>query len=88
LGPLLFIIYNYLYTKIPLSLFKIKKEVIKGYKIIVYNIHLVAFLAYKSNLIFTKTSKKSEKVQFVLRFAILLVSVLQYFFDILQIDSF
>ena len=46
---------NYLYTKIPLSVFKIKIEVIKGDKIFMYNIHLVALLAYKSNALFKKT---------------------------------
>jgi len=39
----------YLYTIIPLSILKIKKEVVKRDKIFVYNIHLVALLAYKSN---------------------------------------
>ena len=60
-GPLLSYKLNYLYTKIPLSVFKIKIEVIKGDKIFVYNIHLVALLAYKSNLFFNKTTKKIEK---------------------------
>jgi hypothetical protein len=35
--------------KNPLSVFKIKIEVKKRDKIFVYNIHLVALLAYKSN---------------------------------------
>ena len=54
---------NYLYTKIPLSVFKIKIEIEKGDKIFVNNIHLFVLLAYKSNLIFKKTTKKSEKVR-------------------------
>lgn len=53
---------DYLYTKIPLSLFKIKIEVEIRDKIFVHNIHLVALLVYKSNGIFKKTTKKSEKV--------------------------
>ena len=55
---------NYLHTKIPLSVFKIKIEVEIRDKIFVYNIHLVALLAYKINGIFKKTTKKSEKVRF------------------------
>jgi hypothetical protein len=46
-GPLLHIKFLYLYTKIPLSLFKVKKEVIKGDKIIVYDFHLPVLLGYK-----------------------------------------
>jgi hypothetical protein len=42
MGPLHHII-SYLYTKIPLSLFKIKKEIKKGVKVVVYNIHLSRF---------------------------------------------
>jgi hypothetical protein len=53
--------------KNPLSLFKIKIEIIKGDKIVVYNIHLVALLAYKSNRIFKKTSNKIEKLQILLK---------------------
>jgi len=58
-GPLLSYKLNYLYTKIPLSVFKIKIEVIKGDKIFVHNIHLVVLLAYKSNLFFKKPTKNS-----------------------------
>ncbi len=39
MGPLLSYIISYLYTKIPLSLFKIKKEVEIRVGIFVYNIH-------------------------------------------------
>jgi hypothetical protein len=53
----------YLYTKIPLSFLEIKKEVEEGDKIFVHNIHLVTLLAYKSSLIFLKTSNKIGKVQ-------------------------
>jgi len=53
-GPLLSYKFNYLYTKIPLSVFKIKIEVIKGDKIFVYNIHLVVLLACKSNALIKK----------------------------------
>ena len=48
MGPLLHIIFSYLYTKSPLSLFKVKKEVIKGAKIIVHDIHKSFLLGYKS----------------------------------------
>jgi hypothetical protein len=58
-GPLLSYKLNYLYTKIPLSVFKIKIEIVKRDKIFVHNIHLVVLLAYKSNLIFKKTIKKT-----------------------------
>jgi hypothetical protein len=57
--------FNYLYTKIPFSVFKVKKEVKKRDKIFVYYIHLVALLAYKSNLFFKNASKKIEKLQIV-----------------------
>jgi hypothetical protein len=53
--------------KNPLSVFKIKIEEIKGDKIFVYNIHLVALLDYKSNLFFKKTSKKAEKLLNILK---------------------
>jgi len=53
-GPLFSYKFNYLYTKIPLSVFKIKIEVIKGNKIFVYNIHLVALLAYEGNALIKK----------------------------------
>ena len=46
---------NYLYTKIPLSVFKIKIEKEKRDKIFVNDIHLFSLLAYKSNGIFKKT---------------------------------
>jgi len=36
-------------TIIPLSFFKVKKEVIRG-EILVYNIHLKVLLVYKSNV--------------------------------------
>jgi len=36
-------------TIIPLSSFKVKKEVIRG-EILVYNIHLKVLLAYKNNV--------------------------------------
>ena len=72
MGPLLSYKFNYLYTKIPLSVFKIKIEVIKGEKIFVYNIHLVALLAYKSNRIFKKTREKSEKVKVRLKINIIM----------------
>jgi hypothetical protein len=50
-----------MYTKIPLSLFKIKKEVkIRGY-IIVYNIHFFVLLAYKINTDFEIASKILRK---------------------------
>jgi hypothetical protein len=38
-----------MYTKIPLSLFIIKKEVEIREEIVVYNIHFFGLLAYKSN---------------------------------------
>jgi hypothetical protein len=44
-----------MYTTIPLSLFKIEIE-IKG-KIVVYNIHNAAVLAYKNMLFFTNPKK-------------------------------
>jgi len=48
---------SYLYTKIPLFLFAIKKEEeIREVKI-VYNIHFFGLLVYKSNLFFTKQIK-------------------------------
>jgi len=46
---------SYLYTKIPLSLFVIKKEPEIREEIIVYNIHCFVLLAYKSNLKIKKT---------------------------------
>jgi len=49
----------YLYTKIPLSLFKIKVEVEIG-EDGVYNIHYFVLLGYKSNGIF-KIAKKKDK---------------------------
>jgi hypothetical protein len=52
MGPLLHINYFYLYTKIPLSLFKVKKEVIKGDKIFVHNIHFSVLMGYKSTHFF------------------------------------
>jgi len=48
-GPLLSYNLKLSVYKNPLSVFKIKIEVIKGDKITVYNIHLVALLVYKSN---------------------------------------
>ena len=54
---------NYLYTKIPLSVFKIKIEIEKRDKIFVNDIHLFSLLAYKSNGIFKKATNKSEKVR-------------------------
>jgi len=48
---------SYLYTKIPLFLFAIKKEEKRGEVIIVYNIHFFLLLAYKSNLFFIKQIK-------------------------------
>jgi hypothetical protein len=39
MGPLLSYKLIYLHTKIPLSVFKIKIEVVKGYKIFVYDVH-------------------------------------------------
>jgi hypothetical protein len=56
-GPLLHINFNYLYTKIPLSVYKIKIEIIKREEIFVYNIHFIALLVYKSN-VFIKISKR------------------------------
>jgi len=53
-GPLFSYKFNYLYTKIPLSVFKIKIEVIKGNKISVYNSHLFALLAYEGNALIKK----------------------------------
>jgi hypothetical protein len=43
-----------MYTKIPLSRFKIKKEVEIRIEIFVYNIHFFGLLAYKSNAIIKK----------------------------------
>lgn len=54
--PCLYMIY-YLYTKIPLFLFAVKKEEEKGEEIVVYNIHCFALFAYKSNLFFIKQIK-------------------------------
>jgi len=54
--------YLYLYTKIPLSLFKIKKEVKIGVEVFVHNIHFFALLAYKSNAIFNNANKNQEKM--------------------------
>lgn len=51
---------NYLHTKIPLSFFKIKKEIEKGDKICVHNIHSIAVLVYKSNGIINKSNKIIE----------------------------
>ena len=44
--------------KNPLSLFKVKKEVIKGDKIIVHNIHLSVFLACKNIYFFEYIKEK------------------------------
>jgi hypothetical protein len=54
-GTLAFIFTFYIYTKIPLSLIKIKKEVKIGEEIFVNNIHFIALMANKSNLFFLKT---------------------------------
>jgi len=56
--------FNYLYTKIPLSVFKIKIEIIKGEKIFVYNIHIIALLVYKSNAII-KISKRIIEIYYL-----------------------
>jgi hypothetical protein len=48
---------SYQYTKIPLFLFAIKKEEEKREKTVVYNIHRLGLLAYKSNLFFIKQIK-------------------------------
>jgi hypothetical protein len=53
-GPLFSYKFNYLCTKIPLSVFKIKIEVIKGNKIFVYDSHLFALLAYEGNALIKK----------------------------------
>jgi hypothetical protein len=45
---------SYQYTKIPLFLFAVKKEEEKREKIVVYNIHFLGLLAYKSNAIIKK----------------------------------
>jgi LytS/YehU family sensor histidine kinase len=45
---------SYLYTKIPLFLFAIKKEEEIREEIVVYNIHFFSLLAYKSNAIIKK----------------------------------
>src|SRR5659263_483946 len=55
-GPLLSSNFYYLYTKIPLTVFKIKPEVIREVKILVYTIHFDDLLAYKSNGILNKTN--------------------------------
>jgi len=54
---------SYLYTKIPLFLFAIKKEEKRGEVIIVYNIHFFLLLAYKSNLFFIKQIKNQENIE-------------------------
>lgn len=56
-GLLHYIIFNNLYTISPLSVFKIKIEVKEGCKNVVYKIHLVALLAYKSNGKFKRSNK-------------------------------
>jgi len=48
--------FYYLYTKIPLSVFKIKPEAVREVKIFVYAIHFVVLLAYKNNGILNKTN--------------------------------
>jgi hypothetical protein len=55
-GPLLSSNFYYLYTKIPLSVFKIKPETIKEVKILVEAIHFVCLSAYKNNGILNKTN--------------------------------
>jgi len=56
-GDLVLYKFNYLYTTIPLSLFKIKIEVkIRG-DVIMYNIHFLVIVDYKSNGIINKTKK-------------------------------
>jgi len=54
---------SYLYTKIPLFLFAIKKEEETGEDIVVYNIHFFCVMAYKSNLFFIKQIKNLQNVE-------------------------
>ena len=61
MGPLLHIKYFYLYTKIPLSFFKFKEEVIKGVKIFVQNIHLSLLSACEIKYLFEYIKQKFNK---------------------------
>jgi hypothetical protein len=60
-GPLLSYKFNYLYTKIPVSVFKIKKEIKIGDKIFCYRVHFVVLLDYKSKVFFKETNQNRIK---------------------------
>jgi hypothetical protein len=53
-----------MYTKIPLSLFKIKKEVKISEEVVVYDIHCFDLLAYKSNAINNINKQNSKFLRF------------------------
>jgi hypothetical protein len=54
-----------MYTKIPLSLLKIKKEVKISGKPVVYNIHPDRLSAYKNILFFNITTKMIKNLSFI-----------------------